>query len=234
MVLGLFKPSKGNGNKREKDKSPLNEYVFDYKPREFNKGKQSLQEMSLIDDMYNDYLITKTGYLVSIVQGSGINLDLLNAYEQEDCFNDYNAFLMATVGESVDEIQQSLDMTVPVDFDLYVLYWKKRYIEVREDPKANKAMVTLAASYLNYYEQLQQNNSMSTKKHIIALREKIKDKSLASLEQAAMNLEEKVNEFIRNLESSMEQYDIRVFQLNGKEIKDVFKHLINFSNRRNQ
>src|SRR5699024_11523724 len=43
---------------------------------------------------YQEYIVTKTGYLITILSGTGVNLDLLNEYEQTDIFDEYNAFLM--------------------------------------------------------------------------------------------------------------------------------------------
>ena len=79
--------------KRQADLTPL----FDYEPQQLDLGKASIHDMSLIQAQYYDFLVTKTGYLVCLLKGTGINLDLLNASEQEDVFNEFNAFLMSTV-----------------------------------------------------------------------------------------------------------------------------------------
>ncbi len=78
---------KFNKVKQEKSK-----YKWDYKVPKINQGKQTLNDMSLIVGFYDNYLVTKTGSLVGHLIVSGINLDLLNDIEQEDVFNDYNAF----------------------------------------------------------------------------------------------------------------------------------------------
>lgn len=91
-------------------------YVFDYEPKTLQKGKYGLEDMSLIEAQYNDFLVTKRGYLFVLLKVSGINLDLLTTTEQEDVFDEFNAFLMSTLGENSGEVQQYLDITMPVDF----------------------------------------------------------------------------------------------------------------------
>ena len=209
--------------KRQADLTPL----FDYEPQQLDLGKASIHDMSLIQAQYYDFLVTKTGYLVCLLKGTGINLDLLNASEQEDVFNEFNAFLMSTLEEA--DVHQYLDMTIPVAFDDYVLFWKKRYLQVREEEPDNQAKITLLASYVDYYQTLQSTNEMSTKVHVIVLREKLADKSKTSLELAALHLTEKSQHFIRELESSLESYDMAVTRLNAYEIRGILKLLFNFS-----
>lgn len=217
--------------KTNQRKEPLDDYIFRYEPKELDTGKQTLQDMSLIQAQYQDFLINKTGYLIALIEGSGVNLDLLNELEQEDVFDEFNAFLMSTIGEGdTGEVQQYLDMTTPVAFDDYVLYWKKRYLKVKEEQPINQAKVTLIASYVDYYQNLQLTNQMSTKKHLIVIRQKIKDKKQTSLELAAINLHEKVSQFIKILENSLENYDMEARQLSSMECRKILKHLMNFSN----
>ena len=85
-------------------KKPIDDYVFDDEPKTLDKGKQSLQGMSLIEAQYNDFLVTKRGYLVVLLKVTGINLDLLTTTEQEDVFDEFNAFLMSTLGENSEEV----------------------------------------------------------------------------------------------------------------------------------
>ncbi|MDE1548534.1 TrsD/TraD family conjugative transfer protein [Jeotgalibaca caeni] len=211
---------------KAKPKPNLNP-LFDYEPQQLEIGKETLHEMSLIQAQYYDFLVTKTGYLVCLLKGTGINLDLLNASEQEDVFNEFNAFLMSTLEEA--DVHQYLDMTIPVAFDDYVLFWKKRYLHVLEEEPTNVAKITLIASYVDYYQTLQSTNEMSTKVHVIVLREKLTDKTKTSLELAAAHLTEKSQHFIRELESSLESYDMEVTRLNAHDIRGILKHLFNFS-----
>lgn len=215
---------------KTKHNEKLDDYIFHYEPQKMDTGKETLQDMSLIQAQYQDFLITKTGYLVALIEGSGINLDLLNEIEQEDVFDEFNAFLMSTIGENDNgEVQQYLDVTTPVAFDEYVLYWKKRYLEVKEREPTNSAKIRLTASYVDYYQNLQLTNQMSTKKHLIVIRQKIKDKKQTSLELAANNLHEKVTQFIKTLENSLENYDMEARQLSSMECRKILRHLLNFS-----
>lgn len=214
----------------EKGKKKLDDYVFTFEPKALKKGKESIQEMSLIKAQYNDFIVTKTGYLVALIKASGVNLDLMNETEQEEVFDDFNAFLMSTLGEGSDDEHQFLDMTIPVNFNEYVLYWKKRYLEVKENEPENKAKILLVASYVDHYSKMQSTNEMTTKDHIIVLRQKIRKNNLASLEKSHLQLEEKVNSFIKNLEDSLSSYDMEARKLTSNEVIGILRHLINFSN----
>ncbi|WP_126992086.1 TrsD/TraD family conjugative transfer protein, partial [Candidatus Kurthia intestinigallinarum] len=182
-------------------KKPIDDYVFDDEPKTLDKGKQSLQDMSLIEAQYNDFLVTKRGYLVVLLKVTGINLDLLTTTEQEDVFDEFNAFLMSTLGENSEEVQQYLDITMPVDFSEYILFWQHRYLTVLEEEPENEAKLALIASYVDTFSGVASSQEITTKTHIVVLHEKIPKKHLASLEQTAIHLEEKVLLFIRQLEN---------------------------------
>ena len=211
-------------------KKPIDDYVFDDEPKTLDKGKQSLQDMSLIEAQYNDFLVTKRGYLVVLLKVTGINLDLLTTTEQEDVFDEFNAFLMSTLGENSEEVQQYLDITMPVDFSEYILFWQHRYLTVLEEEPENEAKLALIASYVDTFSGVASSQEMTTKTHIVVLHEKIPKKHLASLEQTAIHLEEKVLLFIRQLENALSTYDVEARQLTAKECREVLQHLLNFSN----
>lgn len=211
-------------------KKPIDDYVFDDEPKTLDKGKQSLQDMSLIKAQYNDFLVTKRGYLVVLLKVTGINLDLLTTTEQEDVFDEFNAFLMSTLGENSEEVQQYFDITMPVDFSEYILFWQHRYLTVLEEEPENEAKLALIASYVDTFSTIASSQEMTTKTHIVVLHEKIPKKHLASLEQTVIHLEEKVLLFIRQLENALSTYDVEARQLTAKECRKVLQHLLNFSN----
>lgn len=215
---------------RASKKKPMEAYIFDYEPKALQKGKNSLEDMSLIEAQYNDFLVTKSGYLVVLLKVSGINLDLLTTTEQEDVFDEFNAFLMSTLGENSGEVQQYLDITMPVDFSDYILFWQHRYLTVLEEEPENEAKLALIASYVDTFSAIASSQEMTTKTHIVVLHEKIPKKHLASLEQTALQLEEKSAVFIRQLESTLSTYDVEARQLTAKECREVLRHLLNFSN----
>lgn len=216
-------------NKGSKNEKEQKQYSFQFEPKKLNVGKETLQENSLIQAMYKDFIVTKTGHLVSLIQGSGINLDLLNENEQEDVFLEFNSFLMATLGNGGGEIQQYLDMTIPVDFKTYLLFLKMRYLEVKEKQPNNKALIALIASYVDYFQRIANNNEMSTKMHVLAIREKIKNKSEKSLVYAAENLEERTNQLIRDLTTNLEDHDMEARQMTEREVLLMLKQMINAS-----
>ena len=98
--------------------------------------------MSLIKSIYQGYVVTKTRYLVAIIETTGINLELLNEEEQSYAFETSDTFLMNTLGDSSKEKQQYLDLPCPVNFEHYIFTYKKRYLQ-----ETNPARKQLIASY---------------------------------------------------------------------------------------
>ncbi|MGE7365459.1 TrsD/TraD family conjugative transfer protein [Desemzia incerta] len=202
---------------------------FTFEPKKIGKGKQTIFDMSLIQSVYRDYLVTKTGYLVGIIEISGVNLELLNESEQADVFETYNAFLMTTLGDASAEQQQYLDMTIPVDFEEFLLSYKKRYLQEIEKEEPNQARSSLIASYIDDLASKTRTQEMSTKKHLLIVREKIKDKTFTSLNKKVTDLDEKTTQYINRLEDSFDSYDMQAKKLHSNEILAVLKNLINFS-----
>ncbi|WP_226799675.1 TrsD/TraD family conjugative transfer protein [Carnobacterium mobile] len=202
---------------------------FTFVPKKIGKGKQTIFDMSLIQSVYRDYLVTKTGYLVGIIEISGVNLELLNESEQADVFETYNAFLMTTLGDASAEQQQYLDMTIPVDFEEFLLSYKKRYLQEIEKKEPNQARASLIASYIDDLASKTRTQEMSTKKHLLIVREKIKDKTFTALNKKVTDLDEKTTQYINRLEDSFDSYDMQAKKLHSNEILAVLKNLINFS-----
>ena len=119
---------------------------------------------------------------------------------------------------------------MPVDFSEYILFWQHRYLTVLEEEPENEAKLALIASYVDTFSGVASSQEMTTKTHIVVLHEKIPKKHLASLEQTAIHLEEKVLLFIRQLENALSTYDVEARQLTAKECREVLQHLLNFSN----
>ncbi|MBC1886668.1 conjugal transfer protein, partial [Listeria seeligeri] len=124
---------------------------------------------------------------------------------------------------------QYLDMTIPVDFKTYLLFLKMRYLDVLENQPDNKALITLNASYVDHFQHIANNNEMSTKMHVLAIREKIKNKTEKSLVNAADNLEEKTNQLIRDLTTNLEDHDMEARQMTEREVILMLKQMINAS-----
>ncbi|MFV8253129.1 TrsD/TraD family conjugative transfer protein [Aerococcus viridans] len=206
--------------KEEKNKS----LEFTWQPRKINKHSETIEDMSIIQAPYMDFVVTKTGYLISMIEISGINLELLNDEEQTYVFDTYNAFLMNTLGDNSSETQQYLDMTMPVDFDRYILSYKKRYL-LEENPARKK----LIASYIYDLQEKIRHNEMSTKRHILVIKEKIKESSLLALESSASELNAKILTYQNRLEDDFESYDVQAKKLYADEIQIILKHLINFN-----
>lgn len=221
--------SYGTKKKDNKISKVDNGLEFTFIPETIGKGDKTIFDMSLIHSMYRESIVTKTGYIVGIIEISGVNLELLNETEQADVFETYNSFLMTTLGDSSNEQQQYLDMTIPVDFEEYILSYKKRYLDEVEKVDTNKARASLIASYIDDLTNKSRTHEMSTKKHLLAVREQIKDKTLTSLNKKAQDLDEKTTQYINRLEDSFDNYDMQATKLHSNEILSVLQNLINFT-----
>lgn len=215
--------------KKEKKKNRSDSLEYTYEPRKIAGGKQTITDMSNIQALYQNFLVTKTGYLVAIIETSGINLELLSEEEQADVFDTYNTFLMTTLGDSSSEQQQYLDMTIPVDFNEYLLSYKKRYLEEKEKDYPNNERARLLASYIDDVTQKIQAQEMSTKKHLLVIKEPIKDKTYLHLNKASIDLNEKITQYINRLEDTFDGYDLQAKKLHSDEIMAVLKNMMNFT-----
>jgi len=211
---------------KKKETAEQNDLEFTFKPRKINKGTETIDDMSLIKSIYQGYIVTKTGYLVALIEITGINLELLDEEEQEFAFDDFNSFLMNTLGDSSNEQQQFLDIPMPVKLDDYVLSYKKRYLE-EEHPERKK----LIASYIDDFNDKTAHNEMSTKRHFLVLREKIKDKSLSSLDMKVQELNDKVTTYINRLEDTFEVHDLQAKKMFTDEIVEILKNQFNYSGK---
>ncbi|WP_176527570.1 TrsD/TraD family conjugative transfer protein [Peribacillus butanolivorans] len=189
---------------------------FDYEVETLiKKGKSTIQDISIIEGIYKDYVLLKNGYLTSILQVSGINLDLLAEYEQNRLFEDYGSFLMSQVHDQL----QTISMTVPVDFRSYNLGWKKRYLHELEDKEntGNEYKRTLITSYIDHFQGIRMKDEMSTKQHFVVIREKMNKRTFQDLERAEIILTKKVEEMTNSLRSTFESYDITIRKLSEKD-----------------
>ena len=206
-----------------------NELNWDYQLPKINAKKETIDEMSLIVGLYGNYLVTKTGHLVGIMEVSGVNLDLLNDAEQEDVFNDYSAFLMTTLGEGVDDSIQFIEPTVPVNMTDYLNGLKKKYLYLQQKHPEQAFKIQLIASYIDHFTALQNAKNMTTKQHLMIVKVKLKDKSLESLDLAVENLDEKMSQIKRDLENALTDFDLTVKNLTNQEVIQILKNLINYN-----
>ncbi|MDN6501796.1 MAG: conjugal transfer protein, partial [Tetragenococcus koreensis] len=190
--------------------------------------KQTIDEMSMIQGLYQNYEVTKTGNLIAILEISGVNLDLLNDSEQENVFEEYSAFLMSTVGEGINDSIQFIEPTIPVDMNNYLNGLKKNYLKLKRESPEQTFKIQLLASYIDHYTEIQNSKSMTTKQHLLVIKVPIKDKTFESLELAASLLDEKTEQIKRDLQNSMIDYDLSVKTLNAREISNILQNLINF------
>lgn len=150
----------------------------------------------------------------------------MNTEEQEEVFNDYNSLLMATLTGESNDIQQNIDTTFPVDFDLYVKSWKKQYLNNLADNDCNEILENLTASYVQEYAEYQRNSIMSTKRHLVVIKNKIKKNNEDSLLFSKQELDDHVKDYTKAIESALSQYDMQIRLLNNIEVKKILKHMI--------
>ncbi|MCM3570617.1 TrsD/TraD family conjugative transfer protein [Neobacillus mesonae] len=208
-------------------KKKMDRTEFDYEVETLLKKEQrTIQDISLIEGIYRDYVLLKNGYLISIMQVSGINLDLLAEYEQNRLFEDYGSFLMSQVHDQL----QTISMTVPVDLRSYNLGWKKRYLQELEKKEntQNEYKRKLIASYIDHFQRIRIKDEMSTKQHFIVVREKMNKRTFQDLDRTEVILAKKVEELTTSLRSTFESYDIRINKLFGKEILTLLYRYFDF------
>ena len=192
-------------------------------------GQETIQDMSLIEAPYLEYLVTKSGYLVAALKTSGINIQLFSDDEQKDIFDDYGAFLISNFVSIDSGSMQTIDMTVPVDFKNYNLGWRKRYLDAKD--KQDEMMARIRASYLVHYEDIDSRQEMNTKEHLIVIREKIEEDNFEALELSAKILDERCLSIITTLREQFEEYDLNVMKVDANEYKEILNRYTNFNNR---
>ncbi len=214
--------------KLKNTKAKKSKLEWDYQPPKINGGKQTIDDMSLVAGMYENYEVTKTGNLVGILEVSGINLDLLNDNEQQDVFSDYGAFLMSTLGEGVDDSLQFIEPTIPVNMTEWLNGLKRKYLDLKNNHPEEEFKIQLIASYLDHFTTVQNSKNMTTKQHLLIVKVPIKDKTMESLDLAVHNLDEKINQVKRDLENALTDFDLTAKVLSSQEVQEILKNLINF------
>ncbi len=214
--------------KLKNTKAKKSKLEWDYQPPKINGGKQTIDDMSLVAGMYENYEVTKTGNLVGILEVSGINLDLLNDNEQQDVFSDYGAFLMSTLGEGVDDSLQFIEPTIPVNMTEWLNGLKRKYLDLKNNHPEEEFKIQLIASYLDHFTTVQNSKNMTTKQHLLIVKVPIKDKTMESLDLAVNNLDEKINQVKRDLENALTDFDLTAKVLSSQEVQEILKNLINF------
>lgn len=212
--------------KLKNTKAKKSKLEWNYQPPKINGGKQTIDDMSLVAGMYENYEVTKTGNLVGILEVSGINLDLLNDNEQQDVFSDYGAFLMSTLGEGVDDSLQFIEPTIPVNMTEWLNGLKRKYLDLKNNHPEEEFKIQLIASYLDHFTTVQNSKNMTTKQHLLIVKVPIKDKTMESLDLAVNNLDEKINQVKRDLENALTDFDLTAKVLSSQEVQEILLSLI--------
>lgn len=213
--------------RKDKQQKLNRKFEWTYNPPKIDKGKQTFDEMSLVQGIYEDFLVLKTGKLTGAIAVNGINLDLLSENEQNDLFDDYNAFLISTFGEG-HETLEFRETTVPVNMEEYIKHLKKIYLKLQEEKPEQTFKINLVASYIDHFTKIQNESEMTTKKRIIIASEPIKSKRFEDLQVSTRRLREKLNQIAKDLSNSLSDYDIQMRIISGNEYKHDLKNLINF------
>ena len=187
-----------------------------------------LQDISPIEGIYSDFVLLKTNELIVMIKVDGVNMDLLAEYEQNSLFEDYGAFLMSNSNESL----QTVSMTVPLDLKRYNLYWKKRYLDIKnsktENSESKKHLQQLIAANCLHYQDIALNSELTTQQHIVVLSQKIQKRTLTDLSKAEKELREKMLKVKNSIESMLEAYDVNLEILSTKETILTLHRFIDF------
>lgn len=188
-------------------------------------AKKFIQDISPIEGIYEDFVYLKDNRLLSMIKVEGINLDLLAQYEQNVLFEDYASFL----GQNKEDNPEIVSMTIPLDMKNYNLYWKKRYLESKQN-NVNKHLLQLIASYCLDYQDMELSNELTTKQHLIILSEKLKKRTIEELKIAEKSLNNTVKKVQNSLNTLLESYDAETTVLNAKDIVIALHRFIDFKN----
>lgn len=188
-------------------------------------AKKFIQDISPIEGIYEDFVYLKDNRLLSMIKVEGINLDLLAQYEQNVLFEDYASFL----GQNKEDNPEIVSMTIPLDMKNYNLYWKKRYLEAKQN-NVNKHLLQLIASYCLDYQDMELSNELTTKQHLIILSEKLKKRTIEELKIAEKSLNNTVKKVQNSLNTLLESYDAETTVLNAKDIVIALHRFIDFKN----
>jgi hypothetical protein len=184
-----------------------------------------IQDVSPIEGVYEDFVYLKDNRLLSMIKVEGINLDLLAQYEQNVLFEDYASFL----GQNKEDNPEIVSMTIPLNMKNYNLYWKKRYLEAKQN-NANKHLLQLIASYCLEYQNMELSSDLTTKQHLIVVTEKLQKRTINELKLAEKSLNDKIKRIQNSLNTLLESYDAETIVLNAKDIVTVLHRFIDFKN----
>lgn len=188
-------------------------------------AKKFIQDISPVEGIYEDFVYLKDNRLLSMIRVEGINLDLLAQYEQNVLFEDYASFL----GQNKEDNPEIVSMTIPLDMKNYNLYWKKRYLEAKQN-NVNKHLLQLIASYCLDYQDMELSSDLTTKQHLIILSEELKKRTIEELKIAEKILNNTVKKVQNSLNTLLESYDAETTVLNAKDIVIALHRFIDFKN----
>lgn len=188
-------------------------------------AKKFIQDISPIEGIYEDFVYLKDNRLLSMIKVEGINLDLLAQYEQNVLFEDYASFL----GQNKEDNPEIVSMTIPLDMKNYNLYWKKRYLEAKQN-NVNRHLLQLIASYCLDYQDMELSSDLTTKQHLIILSENLKKRTIEELKLAEKSLNNTVKKIQNSLNTLLESYDAETTVLDTKDIVIALHRFIDFKN----
>lgn len=184
----------------------------------------TIQDDSKILGLYDKYVVLKDGFLIGGLRVTGVNLDLLSEFEQQQLFDNYEAFLVSNVNEQI----QIISKTEPVDFSLYLKMLKKRFLIEKDNTVRN-----LLASYILFYQEQSFMEQMTTKKHYVIARAKMKGDTLKELKRAQNELQQKIDNMKLGLQASLESvYSVYIEQLDGRDFLNLLHQFLDFESFR--
>lgn len=198
--------------------------------------EKHIQDISPILGTYSDFVVLKNNEIVSIIKVDGVNLDLLDNYEQTTLFDDYAAFLMGMSNIDI----QTVTTTIPLNMKQFNMGWKQHYLDVKrryeemksidneKEVEATKNLLQLIASRCLEYQNIELSADITTQEHLIVVKQKIANKTIKSLARAENELREMTTKITNSLNDIFERYGVNIEVLSARENITILHRFIDF------
>lgn len=192
-----------------------------------NNSGLTIKDLLKIDGQYENFIVS-SNKLIAIVLVEALNLDLEDDFVLHSIIENYSAFILAVKNRN--EKMMNISMTAKNDTEQYILYLKRKYIEVESrtdlDEQAKENIQQLIASKILDVEEHVRKNETVIKQHMIILAHELKGKDETDYEEAHGALTDKCSHFIAELHDCLRScnrdVDIRV--TNNKEALKILHH----------
>lgn len=194
-----------------------------------DNNKLSIRDIMEADGTFGDFIVSKNK-MIAFVFVEALNLDLEDEYVIKNILKSYSTFLY--VLKSRDESIMNITMAAKNDTEQYILYWKRKLLEVdeREDltEEAKVNVKQLIASKIIDIENHVRLSESFTKQHFMVMFQAIEGKAPEDYELAEKRLQEKCNAAISEMHEWMRNCnrDVDIKTADIQEALKVLQHFI--------